>query len=178
VSEPKLVTVICGTDREDSNSLRVANLCAGLIRNEGAEARVLNLRDVRPEWLAQSAYGQNVAEFEAISDRFIRPVTRMVIVVPEYNGSFPGILKYMIDAGNYGDWAGKKVALVGLATGRGGNLRGVDHLTGIFHYLRSEVLSTKVYLSQVGQKLSPDGSLNDPQSMTELGAQAKNLLNF
>jgi len=176
VSEPVKVTVICGTDRAKSNSLKVSKTIADILRNEGAEAQILDLGELDPQWLADSAYGDNVEELDAVLNRYLRPISRLVIVAPEYNGSFPGILKYLIDASNHGDWAGKTIALVGLGSGRGGNLRGVDHLTGIFHYLRSEVLSQKVYLSQVLQRLNANGEVSDELSITELTDQAKALI--
>jgi chromate reductase, NAD(P)H dehydrogenase (quinone) len=176
VSKNIKVTVICGTDRADSNSLKVSKTVIDILRNEGAETELLNLGDVNPQWLAESAYGDNVPELDAILERYLRHTQKLVIVAPEYNGSFPGILKYLIDASNHGDWAGKTIALVGLGSGRGGNLRGVDHLTGIFHYLRSEVLSRKVYLSQILQRMDTDGNISDPLAITELTEQAKALI--
>ncbi len=136
----------------------------------------MNLGNIPVHWLADSAYGNNVPGLDAILNRYIRPTQRLVIVAPEYNGSFPGVLKYLIDACDHGDWAGKTIALVGLGSGRGGNLRGVDHLTGIFHYLRSEVLSRKVYLSQILQRMDTDGNISDPLAITELTEQAKALI--
>jgi chromate reductase, NAD(P)H dehydrogenase (quinone) len=178
VSNNIKVTVICGTDRADSNSLKVSKTVTDILRNEGAEAELLNLGEVNPQWLAESAYGNNVPELDAILNRYLRHTQKLVIVAPEYNGSFPGILKYLIDASNHGDWAGKTIALVGLGSGRGGNLRGVDHLTGIFHYLRSEVLSRKVYLSQILQRMDTEGNISDPLAITELTEQAKALIRF
>lgn len=172
------VTVICGTDRPDSNSMRVAELYAEFLREAGAIPSILNLRDVDPQWLSASSYVDNVPELEAVLDRHLRGVQRLAVVAPEYNGSFPGILKYFIDACSHGEWAGKKVALIGVASGRGGNLRGADHLTGIFHYLQSEVLGRKVYISQVLQQLDDDGRLTGEVIRNELLIQANALLSF
>ena len=176
MSDNRKVTVICGTDRANSNSLKVAQTIVDILRKEGAEAELMDLGEVHPQWLADSAYGSNVPELDAVLNRYLRPTQRLVIVAPEYNGSFPGILKSLIDACDHGDWAGKTIALVGLGSGRGGNLRGVDHLTGIFHYLRSEVLSRKVYLSQILQRMDANGNISDPLAITELTEQAKALI--
>lgn len=172
------VTVICGTNRPDSNSMRVATVCARLLNEAWAEASILNLETVDPKWLTDSTYGQNVPELEAVLDRYLRNVQRLVMVVPEYNGSFPGILKYFIDACDHGEWKGKKVALVGVASGRGGNLRGADHLTGVLHYLGSDVLSRKVYISQVFQQLDAERVLTNASIVNELKTQAEALLRF
>lgn len=168
------VTVICATDRPDSNSMKVAATCAKLLNG----APVLNLRDIRAQWLAESAYGHNVPELDAVLEKYVRGVGRLVVVAPEYNGSFPGILKYFIDACDHGEWAAKRVALIGVATGRGGNLRGIDHLTGIFHYLGSEVFSRKVYVSQVSALLGVEGLISDERTIAELRLQLNTFLEF
>jgi chromate reductase, NAD(P)H dehydrogenase (quinone) len=178
VEKSERVTVICGTDRPDSNSMRVARVCARIYEHIGAEAGILNLQDVDPQWLTGSAYGSNVPQLEALLQQHLRGVQRLVMVVPEYNGSFPGILKYFMDACDHGEWKGKKVALVGVASGRGGNLRGADHLTGVLHYLGSDVLSKKVYISQVFQQLTPTGELSDPATLNELRTQAEAFMRF
>ncbi|MGB0918773.1 MAG: hypothetical protein ACPGU4_14355, partial [Flavobacteriales bacterium] len=63
-------------------------------------------------------------------------------------------------------------------TGRAGNLRGIDHLTGIFHYLGSEVYSKKVYLSQVNLVLPENGELQNEMIASEIDAQVKGFLTF
>lgn len=158
--------------------MRVAKVCEGLLNGLGAKAGILSLGDVHPQWLAESAYGISVPELDDLLDRHLRGVQRLVMVIPEYNGSFPGILKYFIDACDHGEWSGKKVAIVGVASGRGGNLRGADHLTGVLHYLGSDVLSRKVYISQVLQQLASDGGLSNSRTVDELRAQAQSLMRF
>jgi len=158
--------------------MRVASVCVRLLNEAGAEASILNLEELNPKWLTDSTYGKNVPELEAVLDRHLRGVQRLVMVVPEYNGSFPGILKYFMDACDHGEWEGKKVALVGVASGRGGNLRGADHLTGVLHYLGSDVLSKKVYISQIFQQLDEHRMLTNAFTVNELSTQAEALLRF
>ena len=45
--------------------------------------------------------------------------------------------------------AGKKALLTGVSTGRAGNLRGMEHLTGILHYMRVIVHPNKFPISVV-----------------------------
>ena len=66
---------------------------------------------------------------------------------------------------------------MGLASGRAGNVRGLDHLTGIFHYLGSEVYSKKVYLSQINQSLSEEGFIQNDLSQ-RIEAQLKGFVTF
>lgn len=173
-----MITVICSTDRPASNSMRVARACAAQLEQKGEQVQILDLQELNPQWVRASSFGPNSPEMEAVVKRYIRAVERMVLVVPEYNGSFPGIVKYFIDGCDHGDWARKRIALIGLATGRGGNLRGLDHLTGIFHYLGSEVFGKKVYISRISGVLDTNGELTDAMALAELNAQMDGFLNF
>lgn len=173
-----MITVLCTTNRPDSNTRKVAQLYHDALSELGKECQVLDLKEVEASWIQSSNYGDNVPEFESVVTQFVRGINKFVFITPEYNGSFPGYLKFFMDACNYGDWANKKVALMGLASGRAGNVRGLDHLTGILHYLGSEVYSKKVYLSQINLSLSEDGVLQNDMLTKEIEAQLKGFVNF
>ena len=127
-----MITIVCTTNRPDSNSIKVSELYEKALSTNGETCQILDLKNVEAQWIQNSHYSDNVPEMEEIVSKYIRPVSKLVFIIPEYNGSFPGILKFFMDGCDYGVWEGKKVAMLGLATGRAGNLRGVDHLTGIF----------------------------------------------
>lgn len=173
-----MITIICTTNRPDSNTRKVASEYQAVLEVSGEKCQVLDLKEVDSGWIQASNYGENCDEFEEIVSTYIRPVEKLVFITPEYNGSFPGYLKFFMDACNHGDWSGKKTALMGLASGRAGNVRGLDHLTGILHYLGSEVFSKKVYLSQINNSLDGDGQIRDDILTQEITAQLKGFLEF
>jgi NAD(P)H-dependent FMN reductase len=81
-------------------------------------------------------------------------------VVPEYNGSFPGVLKVFIDACKFPDsFFGKKAALVGLSSGKYGNIRGIDHLTGICHYINLHVLPMRLHIPAIDKEFDDQNDL-------------------
>ena len=173
-----MITIVCTTNRPDSNTRKVAQMYFDMLKQLGEAAQVLDLNLVEASWIQDSNYGENVPEFEQVVDQFVRKTQKFIFVTPEYNGSFPGYLKFFMDACNYGDWTNKKIALMGLASGRAGNVRGLDHLTGIFHYLGSEVYSKKVYLSQINQSLSEEGVIHNDLLAKEIEAQLKGFVTF
>ena len=173
-----MISIICTTDRTDSNSLKLSQVYEQKLTQMGETCQILDLKTVPAQWIQNSSYGDNSPEFEGIAKKYIRSVTKLIFVTPEYNGSFPGYVKFFLDACDYGDFGNKKVALVGLASGRSGNVRGLDHLTGIFHYLDSEVYKKKVYLSQVHLLLPKDGTLTDEGCLTEIDNQLKGFIEF
>ncbi|MFV2013391.1 MULTISPECIES: NADPH-dependent FMN reductase [unclassified Micromonospora] len=67
-----------------------------------------------------------------------------VIVVPEYNASFPGVLKNALDH-LYAEWADKPVAFVGYGMSGGG--RAVQQLRQVAEELRMRPVATSLNLS-------------------------------
>lgn len=173
-----MITIICTTNRPDSNTRKVAVEYQNALGERGENCQILDLKEVDSSWIQASNYGANVPEFEEVVSKFIRPVSKLIFITPEYNGSFPGYLKFFMDACNHGDWAGKKTALMGLASGRAGNVRGLDHLTGILHYLGSEVYNRKVYMSQINNSLDSKGQIKDEVLTKEINDQLEGFLTF
>lgn len=144
-----MITVISGTNRTDSYTEAVAGLYAELLTALNQPAQVLSLRDLPTNVAFEDVFGARTPEMQAVVDRYIASVDKFVFVVPEYNGSFPGILKVFIDALPPRLWRDKKAAIVGVSSGRAGNLRGQEHLTGIMHYLKMHVHYNKPKLSGI-----------------------------
>jgi len=150
---PMIPTVISGTARNDSNSLKIARLYQRLMSERlGKEVDLLSLHDVNV-W-------ERGVEMLLLERHLLVPATHFIFVIPEYNGSFPGILKTMIDNSDIKScWWGKKALLTGIAEGRAGNLRGMDHMSTILQYLRMDVYWDKLPLSRISDELDGDGNL-------------------
>jgi NAD(P)H-dependent FMN reductase len=134
--------IISGTNRPASNTIRVARQYQHLLRAKGIDPGFLSLE------------GLNVLErnpaFSEIEKNLLVPAKKYIFISPEYNGSIPGVLKCMFDISeSKNTWAGKKALLTGVSSGRAGNLRGMEHLTGILHYLRVVVHPNKLPISVV-----------------------------
>ena len=73
----------------------------------------------------------------------------------------------------------KKVALVGVSSGRAGNLRGLDHLSALFHHLRAEVYSSKPKLSVIHKLFNDkDDVLDDSDTLKLIQNQINGFLTF
>jgi len=73
-------------------------------------------------------------------------------------------------------WCGKHALLVGVSTGRAGNLRGMEHLTGILHYLKMKVHHNKLPISVVNTLLEADGAIRDARTLEAIHAQLDEFL--
>ncbi len=148
----EMITIISGTNRKDSMTLKVANIYYSLMSTKTDNVHLLSLED-KHVWEKGAALSQ-------IEQEYLIPAQKFVFIMPEYNGSFPGILKAMIDNSDIRNcWWYKKVMLVGVADGRGGNLRGIEHMTNILHYMRMNVMYNKLPLSRINQEMDIEGKL-------------------
>jgi NAD(P)H-dependent FMN reductase len=164
-------TIISGTNRRGSRTLKVADQYREVFRNRGIEPALVTL-----EGLDLNAKSELLASLE--KDVLI-PTDKFIFILPEYNGSFPGSLKTMIDLSDYKRvWPGKKALLTGVSTGRAGNLRGMDHLTGSLNYLNVHVHPNKLPISMVDKLLDESGRIHDEATMTAIEKQVDQFIAF
>ena len=173
-----MVTLINATHRPQNLTLAVVKAYEALLQERGMTTLLMGMDQLPADFLQTDGFGKRSNEVERLLETYLDPSERLVIVAPEYNGSFPGIFKAFIDGVEPVRWQGKKAALVGVASGRAGNLRGMDHLTDVLHHLGVEVLSSKVPISRVNALLNESGHLVDQATLKVLERQAERLLRF
>lgn len=127
-----------------------------LLRERGQEAEIIRLCELPTDFIDTALYdqeGKNEA-FNAFRNQMLA-AKKMVFIVPEYNGSFPGVLKAFIDGLAYPEtFTDKKAALVGLSSGVQGAGLALSHLTDIFNYCGMHVLAQKPKLSRIEENLT------------------------
>ncbi|MDO6389121.1 NAD(P)H-dependent oxidoreductase [Pontibacter sp. BT731] len=174
-----MITIITGTNRPSSNSRAVANLYAKLLDERQVENQILDLADLPADFTASALYdniGTNPA-FNELS-AVIGESEKFVFIVPEYNGSFPGVLKAFIDGLSYPNtFRNKKAALVGLSSGVQGSGLAMSHLTDIFNYLGMHVLALKPRLAQF-EKNYDGNAITNPLYLELLNQQIEQFIHF
>ena len=164
-------TIISGTNRVGSNTLKVARLIGAILKEKGQESNLVSL-----EGLDLNGRSPELARLES---EILIPTQKFIFVIPEYNGSFPGSLKTMIDLSDIKQvWWWKKAMLTGVSSGRAGNLRGLDHLTGTLNYLKVAVLPNRLPVSMIDKLIDAEGNLTDAPTMAALSAQVDEFLGF
>ncbi len=166
-----MITIISGTNRADSMTLRTANLYYKLILEHTPDVKLLSLEN-KKVW-------EKGEEMKAIEQEYLIPADKFLLIMPEYNASFPGILKLMMDNCDIRkSWWHKKAALVGLSDGRAGNLRGLEHMTSILHYMKVNVLYDKLLLSKINEEMDKSGVLLKPATEQLIKDQIAHFLKF
>lgn len=154
-----MITIISGTNRPFSNTFKVATYYQKTLKLKGLESAIFSLEELPENLIASDLYGKRSPEFESIQ-QMVSKTTKFLFIIPEYNGSFPGVLKTFIDACNFPDsFYDKKAALVGVSSGKYGNIRGVDHFGGVCSYLHLHVLPLRIHIANIKTELNENGEL-------------------
>lgn len=166
-----MYTIISGTNRTGSNTLKMAQQYQALLARKGISATLVTLENLDVSTRSTAV--------KALEKEVLIPSSRFIFISPEYNGSIPGVLKSLLDNTDIEHcWWGKKALLTGVSTGRAGNLRGMEHLTGILHYLKMIVHPNKLPISVVNTLLAPDGSVKDEATLRVIDLQLKEFIDF
>jgi chromate reductase, NAD(P)H dehydrogenase (quinone) len=166
-----MIVVIAAANRKGSNTLKVANQYIATLTAKNVKAKLFDLQEISSLFRDES--------FIALENEYLTAATKFIIISPEYNGTFSGILKLVIDNSDIKNaWHGKKVALVGVASGRAGNLRGLDHLTNVANHMRMPVLPNKLPLSSIHTLINENGQLTDEATLQLIDKQIEEFINF
>jgi chromate reductase len=154
-----MVTIISGTNRPGSWTMKLATYYQRRLREKGLDAGLLSLTQLPGTLIESDLYGKRSTAFEPIQD-IITQTEKFLFIIPEYNGSFPGVLKTFVDACSFPDsFYEKKTALTGLSSGKYGNIRGIDHFTGVCHYMHLNVMSLKIHIGAIKSEFDENGNL-------------------
>lgn len=167
-----MITLISATNRPNSWTRKVAEVYRKRLDVKKVEYKFLDLVDLPMDILNDNMYSKKSEQFVAIEKEYLIPTTKFIFVIPEYNGSYPGILKLMFDASDIKQcYHHKKAALIGVSSGRAGNLRGMDDLTNVLNYLKINVLHSKIPISSVEKQFNDKGELMSKESLRLIDEQ-------
>jgi chromate reductase len=173
------IGIIVGTNRPRAMSLEMALYYSRKLNEEGFETELINLADLPDDFAFSALYhnkGKNIA-YNTFQQQ-LDSVQKCIIVVPEYNGSYPGVMKTFIDGLRYPDsFLDKKVALVGLSNGVQGNAVGLSHLVDVLSYMGANVLGFRVKLGEIPRHFDGN-SISHPIYERFVNDQIKKLLAF
>lgn len=173
-----MITILVGTNRPGSNSRKIAIEIKALYKGLNVETSLLDLHDLPSELFSPSAYSEKPQAFEPFTNAILN-AKGLHLVLPEYNGGFPGILKYFIDMLPFPEsFEGRAVAFTGLAAGQFGALRPVEQLQQIFSYRNAYIYPNRVFIPGVNSVLDDSGKLTDAKLKERLVAQAAGFSKF
>lgn len=172
-----MIEIVSGTDRPSSRTIQVASLIAAFFKKLNVDAEILDLAQLPLHHMVGAGYDQTqLKDLQHAVDRVNR-ADGLVMVIPEYNGSFPGALKHFIDYWKFPKaFESRPVSFVGLG-GRFGGLRAVEQMQQVLGYRNAFLFPQRVFLINV-QNLIKDGQLTDSFILDLLKTQASDFTKF
>ena len=173
-----MITIISATNRPGSSTLKVARYYQKVLADKGAEAEILSLVQLPGNLLESDLYGKRSAAFQPIQD-IVTATDKFLFIIPEYNGSFPGALKVFMDACSFPDsFYEKRAALVGVSSGKYGNIRGIDHFTGVCHYMHLHVMALKLHIANIKSEFNEVGDMFKEDTVKFINEQADKFIAY
>lgn len=156
MSEVITVAVLAGTTRQKRESVKAARYVADFAsRQEGVEVIFVDPADFNFPGDGNDPEGKD-PRYSAIVEK----ADAFFIVTPEYNHSFPGSLKRMLDS-ELALYNHKPVAFAGCSDGNWGGVRAVEALIGAIRETGLVSLSWDVYFPFVNKMFNEDGSIKE-----------------
>jgi NAD(P)H-dependent FMN reductase len=155
-NRPLSIPVILGTSRRGRMSAHAARwITSHVAARPGIETQLLDVASLN---LPTDDAGENIKD-AGISD-VLTKADALVIVSPEYNHSFPGLLKHLLDA-YLKEYIHKAAGVVGVSAGPFGGTRGIQDLLPVLRELGLVAIFWDVNIGNVSQVFDDQGRLLD-----------------
>ncbi len=153
---PLFIPVILGTARKGRASENVAKFVFGEVqKREGVETEWLDIRDLgfptddTGEAIKHPGFSETVARADGL-----------VLVVPEYNHGYPGLLKHVLDS-NLKEYIHKAVGVCGVSAGGLGGARVIENLLPVLRELGLVTIFWDGNFSGAQKLFDADGKILD-----------------
>ena len=154
---PLSIPVILGTVRKGRMSAPVARfMVEQLQKREGVETELIDIAELS---LPVDSAGEDVKD-PGFSAK-VNAADALVIVAPEYNHSFPGLLKHVLDS-CLKEYIHKAAGIVGVSAGPFGGTRVIQSLLPVLRELGLVTIFWDVNVSSVGKVFDEAGKPHDP----------------
>jgi len=156
LTRPLSIPVILGTTRQQCRSLHAAELIKDeLLHRPEVQTELIDISKLR---LRGDDAGEALKHesFAAAMDR----ADAIVLVVPEYNHGYPGMLKHALDT-CLKEYIHKAVGIAGVSAGPFGGTRVIENLLPVMREIGLVTIFWDVNFSGIQNIFSEDGELLD-----------------
>jgi NAD(P)H-dependent FMN reductase len=169
------IVAISGTSRPGNITRHAVAVTVDELRSRGHAVTVIDARN-----LTLSFPGHAATEDARQLQSTIRNAQGIVIATPEYHGTFCAMTKLIIE--NLGFPSGiaeKPVALIGVASGRIGAIKSIEHLRSVLAHVGALVVPGSISLAGVQSAFDNEtGRCTDSKTESALRGVAASLLTF
>lgn len=153
---PLFLPVILGTTRKGRRSEHAARFMVEQTKTRaGVETELVDIAKI-PMRLDDAGEQMKDAAFSAL----VRRADGLILVVPEYNHGYPGLLKHALDM-NLKEYVHKAVGICGVSAGPFGGARMIENLLPVLRELGLVTIFTDVNFGDAGKIFDEAGRLTD-----------------
>jgi NAD(P)H-dependent FMN reductase len=158
ITRPVFLPVIIGTPRQGRLTEPAANFVFGEVsKRSDIETELIDIRKI-PIRMDDAGEALKDSEFSATVAR----ADGLILVVPEYNHSFPGLLKHVLDT-NLKEYIHKAVGVCGVSASPFGGVRMIQSLLPVLRELGLVTIFSDVYFGTAGKLFDPaTGKITNP----------------
>lgn len=168
---PLYIPVLLGTTRKGRMSAHAARLMvAEVAKRSGVQTELLDISQM-PLPTDDAGEGIKDADFSAKMTR----ADALVIVSPEYNHGYSGLLKHVLDS-CLKEYIHKAVGVVGVSAGVFGGARGIQDLLPVLRELGLVTIFWDVNFGNVGKMFDSNGNLVDQAFVPRIDQFLKELI--
>lgn len=178
----KKIVIISSSIRNGRMSSRAALYFKNFINTEGlANAEIIDLAVLDfPLFQERYKYLQTPPESLKAYAKSINSADGIIIVTPEYNGSFPASLKNAIDV-LYDEWYRKPIALVSVSSGAFGASQVLMQLSAVLWKMKAQLVPTSFPIAMIDKTFDENGvpankELTDARAKIFIGELMKSVL--
>lgn len=103
-----------------------------------------------------------IKEADTVEDSDVSRTDKIIMIVPEWNGSFPWTFKKMIDDRGWpSKFSGKEILLIGTSNSTFGNIVGITHLQHILEWCGARVYHKRACIPFIDKKFANDNIIVD-----------------
>ena len=155
---PLKIPLLLGTNREGRESEKAARWVHRKMTERGIDSRFFDVADFD---LPRHDYGMALGkDFPEWRDAIIE-ADGLVIVTPEYNHGYPGVLKSVMDL-LLREYVHKAVGLVGVSSGPWGGTRVIEACLPMVRELGLAVSFRDLHFPRIKDKFDDNGEITDP----------------
>jgi chromate reductase, NAD(P)H dehydrogenase (quinone) len=181
------ILAFAGSLRRDSFNKKLVSIAAHGAREAGAEVTLIDLKDFPLPLFDQDLEAeQGMPENGKRLKKLFIDHDGLLIASPEYNSSFPAVLKNALDwvsrpapgEPSLVAFRGKVATLMSASPGALGGLRGLVHVRSILGNIGVIVLPDQIAVAKAHEAFQPDGSLVDPKQQAGIEGLGTTLASF
>ncbi|MDH3730344.1 MAG: NAD(P)H-dependent oxidoreductase [Acidimicrobiia bacterium] len=165
--------VILGTARAERKSAAVADFVVSELSRLGLKSELIDVAHFDLSFTRQGRDTADIVDFRSTIDS----ADGIVVVSPEYNHSYPGELKLLLDEGGE-EFNRKPVGFVGVSAGGLGGSRVIEALRLVALAFRMVPVADSVFVSRVSSDIDEGGIFSSDRTAGAIEKMAREMAWF